>query len=104
MQNPEGKAKPNIVAWGRRCLVALVLLLVSCQATPTIDENNRETWELRLFYGELRFLIMEESADTPIPDATLRVSDLLTRELENEVGTEIELPFYEFTIRLAPTD
>ncbi len=176
-------------------LVALVLLLVGCQADPTIDvdptDNGAltqdidatatidiievETWEYRPFYGEIRFLIMEENTDTPIPDATFRVSDLPIKELENEVsvksdqegrmvihqlergimywgkgpppplftfsapgyhtrtysvkdmasgtsydpyrsakvptttftnevGSEIELPFYEFTIRLAPTD
>ncbi len=157
-------------------LVVLVLLLVSCQpANPFADPDNVETWEFRPFYGELRFLIVEEDTDAPIPDAAFQVSDLHIEELRNgesvqsdqegwlvvhqlqrsitywgagpplpvftfsapdyltrtysveelasgtpyepysyadlpttvftdEIGSEIELPVYEITIRLAPAD
>jgi hypothetical protein len=65
-------------------LVALILLLVSCQpANPFADPDNVETWEFRPFYGELRFLIVEEGTDTPIPDAAFQVSDLRIEELKN---------------------
>lgn len=60
------------------------MLLVSCQATPTTDIDNTETWELRPFYGELHFLIVREDTDTPIPDAAFQVSDLRIEELRNE--------------------
>jgi len=33
------------------------MMLGSCQANPTPNPDNIETWELYPFYGELRFLI-----------------------------------------------
>jgi hypothetical protein len=88
----------------RRCVraIAMVLLwavLVSCKgtvavehATPDADERNDvETWALRPFYGELRFLILSEDDGKPIPDATLQVTNLPILERGDAQGSSSDL-------------
>ena len=51
---------------------------------PFSDEDNVETWEKRPFYGELRFLVMRDDTDAPIPGAMLQISELPIVELQDE--------------------
>lgn len=69
----------------RTQLVLLVLGLVTvagCFLSPDgtrIGDGNSdvETWEFLPFYGETRFLIVQDGTDIPIPDAALQVENLL---------------------------
>ena len=66
-------------------LPLLVLVLSGCSVIPLGGSggfDQRETWALQPFYGELRFLILQEGAGTPLPGATLQVSHLRIDELE----------------------
>lgn len=166
-----------------KCLLRaalFILMLCSCQTDRLPDHSDfnsddTETWELRPFYGEIRFLILDQDTGEAMPDVALQVSNLrieeqiagkrmssgpdgliIIHQLErgitywgdgpapatftfsapnyhkqtysvaelvagtsydpystvdlptttylNEDGKEIELPLYEFTIRLAPSD
>ena len=66
--------------------VLFVMMLGGCQANPTSDPDNIETWELQPFYGESRFLIVCEDTGVPIPGATLQVSNLHIEEPQGEEG------------------
>ena len=62
-------------------LVLGIMMLTGCIFSPddtgTGDGNDGvETWEFLPFYGETRFLIVQDGTDTPIPDASLQVENL----------------------------
>ena len=62
-----------------------VLMLCGCQADQPPDHSDfnsddTETWEVRPFYGEIRFLILNQDTGEPIPDVALRVSTLRIEE------------------------
>lgn len=62
-----------------------VMLLCSCQADRPpnhhdFNSDDTESWEVRPFYGELRFLILNQNTGKPIPDVVLQVSTLRIEE------------------------
>ncbi len=61
-----------------------VLMIGACQANKTDDFDDTETWEKLPFYGELRFLIVDEDTAAPISDAALQVSHLRIEEAKTD--------------------
>ncbi len=62
-----------------------VLLLCGCQADrppdhSDFDSDDTESWEVNPFYGEIRFLILDQDTGEPIPDVALRISTLRIAE------------------------
>jgi hypothetical protein len=64
--------------------VVLAMVLCGCRASPTVDPDSIETWELLPFYGETRFLIVDEDTGAPVPGATLQVEHLHIEEWRDE--------------------
>jgi hypothetical protein len=65
-------------------VLLLGVILLGCKGSFEGASDDRETWALRPFYGELRFLILAEGSEVPIPDAALRVANLPVAELDGQ--------------------
>lgn len=58
-------------------------LLSACQ-TGFGSSDDVESWELRPFYGESRFLLVDAASGEPIPKASLTVEHLSITELQEK--------------------
>ena len=74
--------------------VLSVMVVIGCQANATTDGAPR--YRARIY--SVQDLVSGTSYDP------YRGNDLPTTIFQRQAGKEIELPVYEFTIRLVPSD